>query len=155
MVIHFEEFIKKAGLSPKFMLSFKMEGRNVNVLFENKLWDEFSIIGIGMCPLHIVNSAFGKAVKFLVLVVKMVFLLQKGMLVSKATFRIKTFLLRFHLLSFLHRILKNLLKPSKLCQTSIYFFQSVCSCCKVILESCQDRSLQEKKRWSNVCTEIG
>ena len=150
MVIHFQEFIKKAGLNPKFMLSFKMEGRNVNLLFQNKLWDEFC-----MCPLHIVNSAFGKAVKFLVLVVKMVFLLLKGMLVSKATFRIKTFLLRFHLLSFLHRILKNLLKLSKLCQSSIYFFQSVCSCCKVILESCQDRSLQEKKRWSNLCTEIG
>lgn len=42
-----------------------MDGSNVKLLFQNKLWDEFSIIEVGTCPVHIVNSAFGEAIKLL------------------------------------------------------------------------------------------
>ena len=42
-----------------------MDGPNVNLLFKNKLKGEFSIIKVGICPLHIVNNALGKAVKAL------------------------------------------------------------------------------------------
>ena len=42
-----------------------MDGHNEDLLFRNKLRDEFSIKYIGICPLHVVNSAFGKVVKSL------------------------------------------------------------------------------------------
>jgi hypothetical protein len=47
------------------MLALGMYGPNVNLLFKNKLTEEFLIIEVGTCPLHIVNNAFGKAVKAL------------------------------------------------------------------------------------------
>lgn len=46
-------------------LSLGLDGSNVKLLFQNKLWDEFSIIEVGTCPVHIVNSAFGEAIKLL------------------------------------------------------------------------------------------
>ena len=61
MLVHFHEFMKKAGLNPAFMLALGMDGPNVNLLFKNKLKEEFPIIEVGTCPLHIVNNGFGKA----------------------------------------------------------------------------------------------
>ena len=55
--------MKKVVLNTKFMLG--IDGPNVNLLFQNKLCNEFCIIHVGTCPLHNVNSALGKAVKSL------------------------------------------------------------------------------------------
>ena len=65
MLVHFHEFMKKAGLNPAFMLALGMDGPNVNLLFKSKLKEEFPIIEVGTCPLHIVNNGFGKAVEAL------------------------------------------------------------------------------------------
>ena len=65
MVVHFHESIRKASLNLNFILSLGMNGSYVNLLFQNKLRHELSIIDIGACPLYIVNSAFGKANKSL------------------------------------------------------------------------------------------
>ena len=65
MLVHFHEFMKKVALSPNFMLALGVDGPNVNLLFKNKPKEEFSIIEMGTCPLHIVNHAFGKAVQAL------------------------------------------------------------------------------------------
>ena len=65
MVVHFHESIRKASLNPNFTLSLGMDGSYVNLLFQNKLRHELSIIDIGTWPLYIVNSAFGKANKSL------------------------------------------------------------------------------------------
>ena len=65
MLVHFHEFMKNVALSPNFMLALGVDGPNVNLLFKNKPKEEFSIIEMGTCPLHIVNHAFGKAVQAL------------------------------------------------------------------------------------------
>ena len=66
MLVHFHDmFMKKAALNPNFMLALGMDGLNVNLLFKIKLNEEFSIIEVGTCPLHIVKNAFEKAVKAL------------------------------------------------------------------------------------------
>lgn len=65
MVVHFHEPIRKASLNPNFILSLGMDGSYVNLLFQNKLRHELSVIDIGTCPLYIVNSAFEKANKSL------------------------------------------------------------------------------------------
>ena len=66
MLVHFHDmFKKKAALNPNFMLALGMDGLNVNLLFKIKLNEEFSIIEVGTCPLHIVKNAFEKAVKAL------------------------------------------------------------------------------------------
>ena len=57
--------MKRAGLNPNFTLSLGMDDPNLNLLFQNKLRYEFSIIDVGKCILHVVNSAFGKAVNSL------------------------------------------------------------------------------------------
>ena len=77
--------------------------------------------------------------------VEVVFYLLKVVLVSKATSRIRTCLLWFQLLSFLHRILKNLLKHLKLMhQWSLYFSQIVCNCCEVFLENFSGKKFSRK-----------
>ena len=65
MVVHFHDFMKKAGLNPKLMLSLGMDGPNVNILFENKILKELSIITLGTCCLHIASNGFGKAIRSL------------------------------------------------------------------------------------------
>ena len=65
LVVHFHEFMKRAGLNPNFILSLGMDDPNLNLLFQNKLRYQFSIIDVGKCILHIINSAFGKAVNSL------------------------------------------------------------------------------------------
>lgn len=65
LVVHFYEFMKKAGLDTNFMLGLGMDGPNVNLSFQNKLLKEITIITVGTCSLHGVNSGFGKAVKSL------------------------------------------------------------------------------------------
>ena len=57
--------MKRAGLNPNFILSLGMDDPNLNLLFQNKLCYESSIIDVGKCILHIVNIAFGKAVNSL------------------------------------------------------------------------------------------
>ena len=47
------------------MVSLGLDGPNVNLPFQSKLSDEFSVIDVGTCTLHIVKSAFGKGVKSL------------------------------------------------------------------------------------------
>ena len=42
--------MKKVGLNTNSMLG--IDGPNVNLLFQNKLCNEFSIIDVGTCPLH-------------------------------------------------------------------------------------------------------
>ena len=65
MLVHFHEFMKKAALNPNFMLALGIADTNVNLLFKKKLKEEFSIIEVGTCPLHIVKNVFGKTVKWL------------------------------------------------------------------------------------------
>ena len=65
MFVHFHEFMKKAALNPNFMLALGIADTNVNLLFKKKLKEEFSIIEVGTCPLHIVKNVFGKTVKWL------------------------------------------------------------------------------------------
>ena len=62
LVVHFYEFVKKAGLDTGFMIGLGMDGPNVNLLFQNKLLEQVNIITVGTCPLHTVNTGFGKAV---------------------------------------------------------------------------------------------
>ena len=57
--------MKKAALNPNFMLALGIADTNVNLLFQKKLKEEFSIIEVGTCPLHIVKNVFGKTVKWL------------------------------------------------------------------------------------------
>ena len=57
--------MKKAALNPNFMLALGIADTNVNLLFKKKLKEEFSIIEVGTCPLHIVKNVFGKTVKWL------------------------------------------------------------------------------------------
>ena len=57
--------MKKAALNPNFMLTLGIADTNVNLLFKKKLKEEFSIIEVGTCPLHIVKNVFGKTVKWL------------------------------------------------------------------------------------------
>ena len=57
--------MKKAALNPNFMLALGIADTNVNLLFKKKLKEEFSIIEVGICPLHIVKNVFGKTVKWL------------------------------------------------------------------------------------------
>ena len=47
------------------MLALGIADTNVNLLFKKKLKEEFSIIEVGTCPLHIVKNVFGKTVKWL------------------------------------------------------------------------------------------
>ena len=65
MFVHFHKFMKKAALNPNFMLALGIADTNVNLLFKKKLKEEFSIIEVGTCPLHIVKNVFGKTVKWL------------------------------------------------------------------------------------------
>ena len=44
------------------MLALGMDGPNVNLLFKNKLKEEFSITEVGTCPLHIVSSALEECI---------------------------------------------------------------------------------------------
>ena len=57
MVLHFYEFMKKAGLDPMLM-----DGPNVNLSFQNKLLKELTIVTLGTCPLHRAITSFGKAI---------------------------------------------------------------------------------------------
>ena len=65
MLVHFHKFMKKAALNHNFMLVLGMDGPKINLLFKNKLKEEFSIVEVSTCPCHIVNNAFGKAFKAL------------------------------------------------------------------------------------------
>ena len=65
MLVLFHEFMKKVYLNPNLMSALGIDGPNVNLLFKNKLKEEFSIIEVGNYPLHIVNNAFGKGVEAL------------------------------------------------------------------------------------------
>ena len=61
-VLHFYEFMKKAGLDPTLLLSLGMDGPNVNLSFQNKLLKELTIVTLGTCSLHRAITGFGKAI---------------------------------------------------------------------------------------------
>ena len=64
IMVHFHKFMKIAVLNSNFMLTVGMEGPNVNLLFKNKLEEEFSIIEVGtfvrLLKLPIFNKCKGK-----------------------------------------------------------------------------------------------
>ena len=62
LVVHFYEFVRKAGLDTAYMIGLGMDGPNVNLLFQTKLLAQVNIITVGTCSLHTVNTGFGKAV---------------------------------------------------------------------------------------------
>jgi hypothetical protein len=62
LLVHFHEFMEQAGLDKEYMVSLGMDGPNVNLLFQTNLLKEVKIVKMGSCPLHTVNTGFGKAV---------------------------------------------------------------------------------------------
>ena len=65
LVEHYNHFVDKLELKSDYLLHLRMDGPNVNLLFENKVESNLesintSFLRIGTCSLHTIHTAFRK-----------------------------------------------------------------------------------------------